>query len=80
MTARAEGTPVSGGSAMKCSFLEGKRVLTCTANAGMFVPSLFELEEYCRSAKFDQCPVLHWEADSDQCIARERYNAWPVRG
>lgn len=43
---------------MKCDFLTGRKVLTCTGNSDIYVPSLFELEEYCQSGKSELCPFL----------------------
>ncbi len=43
---------------MKCSHLKGKRVQTCTVRKKKYMPSLFELEEYCNTEKSDRCPLL----------------------
>ena len=41
---------------MTCPFLAGTGVLICTANSGVYVPSIFEIEEYCQSEKSKNCP------------------------
>ena len=41
---------------MTCPFLIETVVLICTANSGVYVPSIFELEEYCQSEKSKSCP------------------------
>ncbi len=51
---------------MRCDFLAGKKVLTCTVNGIIYVPSLFELEKYCRSGKSELCPFLPKGGDKDQ--------------
>ena len=72
--------PGSGGNAMKCNFLSGKRILTCMVNAKIFVPSLSELEQYCQSANSELCPVLNTKTDDDECTAHGRGDRWPVLG
>ncbi|HET7318995.1 MAG TPA: hypothetical protein VFK23_07675 [Nitrospirota bacterium] len=42
---------------MKCSFLTGTHVLTCRANKDInYIPSAFELAEYCLTEKAKMCP------------------------
>ena len=64
----------------KCNFLTGKRILTCTGNTRSFVPSLFELEKYCRSTRSEQCPVLNTESDKGQNRVNEQSDCWPSLG
>ncbi len=42
---------------MKCLFLEGRYVQKCTAVQGTYVPSSFELMEYCKSNRRKMCPL-----------------------
>ncbi len=41
---------------MACPYLKGTHVLTCTVNDNDYIPSQFELEEYCQSSKAGKCP------------------------
>jgi hypothetical protein len=41
---------------MQCPYLTGKKVLTCTVNG--YVPSISDLAQYCRSEKYEECPLL----------------------
>ncbi len=44
---------------MKCPFIWGKKLLSCSAHekADIYVPSIFELEEYCKTARHARCPL-----------------------
>ncbi len=44
---------------MKCPYITGKYRLSCTAHekAEVYVPSLFELEEYCKNTRHSRCPL-----------------------
>ncbi len=44
---------------MECPFITGKYILTCTSHAlaEIYVPSLFELEEYCKNTRHKMCPL-----------------------
>ncbi len=42
---------------MKCLFLEGRNDPNCKALQQSYVPSSFELEEYCKSNKHKMCPL-----------------------
>ncbi len=44
---------------MKCSYLKWKKAEVCTVSKQPYLPSLFELEEYCRTAKSARCPFLN---------------------
>lgn len=55
---------------MKCSHLTGKKVQTCTESKQKYVPSLFELEEYCHTAKSARCPLLIGSTWGDQYTAQ----------
>ncbi len=42
---------------MKCSFLTGRYMYSCTVHQKeVYVPSQFELEEYCKSKRHTMCP------------------------
>ena len=41
---------------MKCPFLTGRRILYCEAKGEAYVPSIFELGEYCKNEKYTICP------------------------
>jgi hypothetical protein len=43
---------------MKCHRLSGSRILYCTASGLVYVPSLFELAEYCKTSRHDNCPHM----------------------
>ncbi len=57
---------------MKCPLLKGKYMITCTAVQEGYIPSLFELEEYCRQAKHRTCPLFR-AADAGPNGARTLY-------
>ena len=65
---------------MKCNFLTGNQVLTCTGHTRLFVPSLFELEKYCRSTEHDQCPLFKKQSGSGQNIYHDQSDYWPCLG
>ncbi len=41
---------------MKCDFLRGMYLQSCKAGKNVYVPSSFELGEYCRSKRHKICP------------------------
>ena len=43
---------------MQCSFLEGKRILSCRSLGAVYIPSIFELNEYCTQDKHKKCPFF----------------------
>jgi hypothetical protein len=43
---------------MRCSFLKGNYMIFCTAVREGYIPSLFELNEYCRRDKYRMCPLF----------------------
>ncbi len=49
---------------MKCPFLTGRYMYTCTANSEAYIPSQFELEEYCRGKRHTMCP-FYMKFDTD---------------
>jgi hypothetical protein len=43
---------------MQCSFLEGKRILSCRSLGAVYIPSIFELSEYCTLDRHKKCPLF----------------------
>ncbi len=64
---------------MNCPHLKGKIIQTCRGNENVYVPSIFELEEYCRTAKAVKCPLLlYTKTNANQNPAHDRRNVWPM--
>ncbi len=42
---------------MRCLLLQGKYMIYCTAVKEGYIPSTFELDEYCRQGKHRMCPL-----------------------
>ena len=43
---------------MKCPFLVRGVICSCEALDNRYIPSLFELQEYCRKGSHKKCPFL----------------------
>ncbi len=43
---------------LKCPYLTKWIIFTCQAGEVPYVPSLFQLEEYCKSKQHKKCPLL----------------------
>jgi len=43
---------------LKCPYLTKWIIFTCQAGETPYVPSLFQLEEYCKSKQHKKCPLL----------------------
>jgi hypothetical protein len=43
---------------MKCPYLIGKYMLSCGIDRQVYVPSRFELNEYCTSMRYTLCPLI----------------------
>lgn len=41
---------------MKCPYLTGNYMFSCTAAKAVYVPSIFELDEYCKESRHTMCP------------------------
>jgi hypothetical protein len=41
---------------MKCRFLDEEKNNLCTETGAAYMPSPFELEEYCRTGRYRVCP------------------------
>lgn len=42
---------------MKCPNLLSSMIFSCKADDSPYVPSLFELEEYCKGIEHEKCPL-----------------------
>ena len=49
---------------MRCSFLEGKRILSCRSLGTVYIPGIFELGEYCKNDRHKKCLLYHAPAPS----------------
>ncbi len=50
---------------MRCHLLQGKYMIFCIAVKEGYIPSTFELDEYCRQDKHKTCP-LYRQAKNDE--------------
>ena len=50
---------------MKCRLLKGEENPTCTATDSVYMPSSFELEEYCRTDRHRVCPFYRVRRPGD---------------
>ena len=39
-----------------CPYLTGNYILSCKADLQVYIPSVYELEEYCKSVRHTLCP------------------------
>lgn len=53
---------------MKCPFLVGKYMYSCSASKEVYAPSAFEMEEYCKNTGFKLCPFYYMRIASDARI------------
>jgi hypothetical protein len=53
-----------GGIAMQCPYFAGKKIMTCMVNGDVYVPSISELEQYCRNENYKECPLLRSSANA----------------
>lgn len=61
---------------MDCLFLENRCGASCRALKEVYTPSLFELEEYCKSVRYKRCPLYlglihHPWADSPAAVPQQ---------
>ena len=49
---------------MKCPFLTGNNMLSCGAFRAVYIPSIFELNEYCRHERHAMC-AFYCAVDAD---------------
>ena len=52
---------------MKCLFLKGRYMFSCSARREVYVPSIFELGEYCKSTRYKICP-FYCAAQDDRLL------------
>ncbi len=59
------------GTEMKCPHLEGKFTLSCNIGKSSYLPSLFELVEYCRNKRHTICPLNYQSGkrNTEGCLA-----------
>ena len=50
---------------MRCLLLQGKYMIYCTAVKEGYIPSTFELDEYCRRERHRICP-LYCKTETDR--------------
>jgi hypothetical protein len=43
---------------MKCGHLKGWTIAVCRVDEKPYVPSVFQLEEYCKTSRHKRCPFL----------------------
>ena len=55
---------------MRCPFLRGKYMLSCTANREVYIPSLFELDEYCKNGRHKMCPYYNRIENEGQVVIK----------
>ncbi len=53
---------------MKCPYLKGKYMITCTSVKEGYIPSIFELEEFCRHAKHTLCPLYRTAREEGKAV------------
>lgn len=58
-----------------CVFLAGKRLLSCKAQRAVYLPSLRELDAYCRNVRYASCP-FYCDAEAGKTPEAARYE-WP---
>ena len=44
---------------MQCPYLVGTTILSCALEKAVYIPSLFELEEYCKTSRHIKCPLTY---------------------
>ncbi len=56
---------------MNCPFLILNYSLTCKAN-NTYLPSGFQIEEYCRSKRYSLCPFFKLRAKGEKIVAENQ--------
>lgn len=49
-------TAGGGSQERKCLFFTGRFMMTCRARVNVYVPSSFEMREYCKTGRHKVCP------------------------
>jgi hypothetical protein len=44
---------------MRCPHLSGTHISSCAVEKVVYIPSLFELEEYCKTPRHKKCPLSY---------------------
>ncbi len=69
---------------MKCPHLGRLEILTCKVEEKPYIPSLFELQEYCKGERHRRCPfylrniIIEDERNSLISVSRSPYTKSPV--
>ena len=53
---------------MKCLLLKGKYMICCTAVKESYIPSMFELDEFCRQERHKMCPLYRQAEEEGKII------------
>ncbi|MEJ2184263.1 MAG: hypothetical protein P8Y66_12200 [Nitrospirota bacterium] len=65
---------------MKCPLLEGNYISCCHASRDIYVPSGFELKEYCTTSTYRACPLyLRARSGSEERFAWDGRDARSAR-
>ncbi len=60
---------------MKCLFLKGNYMISCTAVKEGYIPTMSELEEWCRQSTHKTCPLYRKaESEGKIIISTEKEN------
>lgn len=63
---------------MKCRFLTGNYLLACKAASKVYMPSSFEINEYCESSRHKVCP-LFFKVKMEETMVPQR-DEYPLCG
>lgn len=66
-------------NAMECPLLGGNYIASCTALKRVYVPSSFELGEYCRTIAHRVCPFYLQAVEESRVVRAEGVPVEPVR-
>ncbi len=65
---------------MSCIFLTGSSVLSCKAHKAVYIPSLLELDEYCKNIRFKRCPLYSEAGEGKGIRTGSTTGSWPPSG
>jgi hypothetical protein len=54
---------------MRCNFLSGRYMLLCKIGARPYVPSSFEIREYCKTGRHKVCPLYFSRQDGRDMLS-----------
>ncbi len=63
---------------MKCLFLKGNYMIRCTAVPESYIPSIFELDEYCRGPRHRLCPLYRQAETEGKTLIRPEIIRMPT--